>query len=115
MKLVVAGSRTITNYDFIKEKLDEFRKTNSIDEIISGGARGVDTLACEYAIKNNIKFILFRADWNKYGKSAGYIRNDIMAKAGDELVAFHDGSSKGTVNMIERMTFQHKKVIIYRY
>jgi hypothetical protein len=69
--------------------------------IISGAARGADRLGEKYAKERGYKVIRVPADWNRYGKSAGYIRNKEMAESSDALVAFWDGKSKGTKNMID--------------
>ena len=98
---LVVGSRTITDYNYIKETLDYFLQNKSEITIISGGARGVDSLAERYAKEHNYELKIFPADWDKYGKRAGYIRNDEMHKyisqfSDKGIVAFWDGKSKGT-------------------
>ncbi len=78
------------------------RLSNSKDiEVISGTASGADTLGERYAKENGYKLTRFPADWNKHGKKAGYIRNCEMADYAEALIAFWDGESKGTKNMIE--------------
>ena len=99
MKVIVAGCRDYNNYEFVKKELDKLITKDDI--IISGMANGVDSLAVRYAKENNINLEEYPADWNKHGKSAGPIRNAEMAKAGDKLIAFWDGKSKGTKNMID--------------
>ena len=64
--------------------------------IISGGARGADSLAERYAKENNIEFVCFPADWKTHGKVAGFIRNKDIVKASDRVIAFYDGKSSGT-------------------
>lgn len=98
---LVVGSRSITDYNYIKEALDYFLQNKSEITIVSGGARGVDSLAERYAKEHNYELKIFPADWDKYGKSAGYIRNDEMHKYISQfsdrgIVAFWDGKSKGT-------------------
>ena len=99
MKTIIAGSRTITNYNLIKNTLDKL--DIKIFEIVSGTANGVDRLGERYAKENNIKLIKFPADWDKFGKSAGYIRNKEMAKYSEQCIIFWDGISKGTKHMID--------------
>lgn len=70
-------------------------------QIVSGGARGADKLGELYAHTNLHSLKVFPADWEKFGKSAGYIRNEEMAKYADCLVAFWDGKSRGTKHMID--------------
>lgn len=72
--------------------------------IVEGGTKGADTLAKEWAIKHNIPFEEYPADWNKHGKAAGPIRNKQMLDEGkpDLVIAFLVPNSKGTKNMIEQ-------------
>lgn len=84
-------------------------------EIVSGMARGVDSLACEVAAEKPRWFVKsFPANWDKYGKAAGPIRNEQMAKYADYLIAVWDGKSHGTKNMIEQMKKVNKPYYIYR-
>lgn len=99
--LLVVGSRSITDYEYIKNTLDKYRNSDTV--IVSGGAKGVDTLAERYADENNLQKVIMKADWDKYGKRAGYIRNAEMHKfisdKEDKLcIAFWDGYSKGTAH-----------------
>ena len=72
-----------------------------ISQVVSGMARGVDTLALQWASKHCMPVAKFPADWNKYGRGAGHIRNRQMADNADALVAVWDGKSRGTKNMID--------------
>ena len=103
MKILIAGSRTITDINLLLEviKLSGYKITTS-DEIVSGGARGVDTLAEIYAKKNNIPIKIFKPDWDKHGKSAGVIRNYEMAKYCDIGIVIHTGS-RGSMNMVRNL------------
>jgi len=92
MKLAVVGSRDFDDYAYLTEML----KFHPCTEIISGGARGADKLAKQYAAENGIKYKEFPADWNAHPKAAGFIRNTKIANACDELVAFWDNISPGT-------------------
>ena len=74
-----------------------------VTEIVSGGARGVDTLAEQYAEAHNIPFTLFPADWETHGKKSGFLRNAEMAHYADYGVAIWDGESRGTKHMISLM------------
>lgn len=102
MKVVIAGSRAFYDYTKLKKVCDHllqnFKKEDL--EIVSGGARGADKLGETYAKERGISLSVFPADWDKYGKRAGFIRNEQMAKYGDILIAFWDGKSSGTKNMI---------------
>lgn len=113
VKLIVAGGRDFQNYPLMCKELDKIRE--SIECIISGDAKGADTYGCIYARDNNISIRHFPADWQKYGASAGYIRNHEMGDYADELIAFWDGTSPGTKDMIDYMNKLGKKVTIIRY
>jgi hypothetical protein len=101
MKILVCGDRNWNDYNYISRILDPYK--NKIECLIEGGARGVDSLAAQWAIKNNIKLIEVKAEWDKYKKAAGPIRNREMLKYRPDLViAFHDNieKSKGTKDML---------------
>lgn len=105
MKIIIAGSRNFTNYALLESRLDHLFSQLGCDvEIVSGCARGADTLAIQYAQSRGFKVHKFPADWDKHGKSAGIIRNkkmtDFVAPDGG-LVAFWDGKSTGTKHMID--------------
>jgi len=108
-KTIVAGSRTFQDYGVLEKALE----THIITEIVCGGAKGADTLGEWYGEKNSIKVTKFPANWAKYGKSAGYIRNEEMAKYAEELIAFWDGRSGGTKHMISIARQLGLKVKIY--
>lgn len=76
-------------------------------------ARGVDTLAVEFASKYNIPIKPFPANWDKYGRAAGPIRNSQMANYADSLICCWDGKSRGSKNMIETMQKMSKLVYIH--
>jgi len=97
-KLIIAGSRTFNDYDLLKTNLSNL---NSITEIVSGTAKGADLLGERFAVENNIPIKKFPANWSKFGKSAGFLRNKEMAEYADTLIVFWDGKSKGTKHMID--------------
>lgn len=107
VKVIVAGSRTFNDFAYLEKHLMAYFKANALHrkdvEIISGTAKGADSLGEQFANKYGLKLTKFPADWNQYGKSAGYIRNEEMAKYAKKdgiLFAFWDNSSKGTKHMI---------------
>lgn len=112
MKLIIAGGRDFSDYKLLCLTLLEYK---DIDEIVCGAARGADTLGSTYAISNNIPIKYFPANWDKYGKQAGFIRNAEMAEYGTHLLAFWDGKSKGTKHMIDTATKKGLSVQIVRY
>lgn len=127
MRIIIAGTRTFDDVALLQRKLDRLTENYAQDRhsinghpckgpvILSGAAKGADKLGewwaaqCRYVIRR------FHADWNKHGKSAGYIRNKEMAREADWLIAFWDGKSKGTKNMIEMAETRGLRVTIIRY
>lgn len=100
-KLIVAGSRTFNDYALLKEKMNALLGGRKPDAIVCGEAKGADLLGRKYAEENNIEIDSYPAQWDKYGKQAGYIRNEQMAENANALLAFWDGESAGTKHMIE--------------
>lgn len=106
LKVIVAGSRSIKDYEKVKkaiEEVDWLTKAKDIDkmfELVSGGADGVDKLGESYARENGIPIERFEAEWDKHGKRAGPLRNGKMAEYADALIAVWDGESTGTDSMI---------------
>jgi len=98
MKVIIAGSREITDYNKVETAIKAINLP--ITEVVSGTAKGVDRLGEQWAEAHNIPVKKFPADWNTYGKKAGYIRNEMMANYADALIAIWDGKSKGTKHMI---------------
>ena len=101
-KVIVAGDRNFTDYEFVKEKLDFYLKDKTDIEIVSGKARGVDTLGENYAKEKGYPIAEFPADWNKYKLAAGPIRNGQMADYADACIAFLASHSRGTKDMIRQ-------------
>lgn len=100
-KVIIAGGRGFNNYEYLKAKVSSLLQNKNDVTIISGCARGADALGAKYAKENNIELIKIPANWNKYGKSAGYRRNVEMANIANGLIAFWDGKSRGTKHMID--------------
>lgn len=114
-KTVIAGSRCYTEADlpFFTQILDEvFAVLGEPQFIISGKARGADTLGELYAESRDIAVIEMPAEWDKYGKSAGHRRNKEMAVEGNSLVAFWDGESRGTQSMIKYAKEQNHDFVV---
>ena len=99
MKTIIAGSRNITDYGILEAAIAA--SGFQVTEVISGGARGVDSLGEWFANKNKLPLTIINADWGKFGRAAGHIRNDEMAKVGQALIAIWDGESRGTAHMID--------------
>lgn len=117
-KVIIAGGRDFSDYELLKGRCDYFlekRIKESIVSVISGHASGADSLGERYATERGLRCDAHPAAWNKYGKAAGYIRNREMADAADALIAFWDGSSRGTAHMISYAKAKGLKVAVVRY
>lgn len=111
LRVIIAGSRGFGDYELLKKSAIEIitKKTMLPDltRIISGGARGADTLGERFANEMGLEISRFIPDWDGLGKRAGYVRNAEMAKFAVEddndgmLIAFWDGQSRGTKHMID--------------
>lgn len=113
MKLIIAGSRGITDYNIIRDAVVSsglWKEYGKQIEVVCGMARGVDLLGKEFADRNKLTVHKFPADWDKYGKAAGYIRNKQMGDFADILLAIWDGKSRGTKQMIDYMKSLGKPV-----
>ena len=108
MKVAIVGSRGLNVTDFGKYLPEE------CDEIVSGGARGIDSCAEEYARKKGLKVKVFLPEYEKYGRVAPLKRNDQIAEYADEAIAFWDGESRGTAYTIRRFQSLGKKVRVFK-
>ena len=101
-RVLVCGGRDFRDGQFLYQMLDALHKSNPIDVLIEGDARGADRLAGYWARKHHITNLKFPADWKRYGKAAGGIRNALMLAEGkpDLVVAFPGGN--GTRNMMNK-------------
>ena len=104
MKIAIIGSRNLKVYN-----LEEYIP-KSTTEIVSGGAKGIDQCAAEYAQAHGLKLTVFLPKYNLYGKVAPLKRNDEIIIYADEVIAFWDGRSKGTAYVIEKCRKQNKPV-----
>lgn len=111
LRVIIAGSRDFNDYDLLKKSaIDIINKKTTLPDlsrIVSGGARGADTLGERFANEMGLEITRFIPDWDGLGKRAGYVRNAEMAKFAVQddndgmLIAFWDGISKGTKHMID--------------
>jgi hypothetical protein len=116
MKLGIVGCRDFTDYKKLCFEVDSFLEEISEPcvAIVSGGAKGADSLGREYAEKHKLEIIEHFPEWEKYGKSAGFIRNKLIVDDADAVIAFWDSKSKGTKSTIELTKKANKKLkIIY--
>jgi hypothetical protein len=106
MKIAVIGSRNLT------VDLSEYVPEGTT-AIISGGAKGIDTCAANYAKENGLELIEFLPDYKKYGRGAPLKRNDLIIDAADIVLAFWDGKSRGTKYGIDRCKKLGKEVRVF--
>lgn len=111
MKVVVAGSREIYDYQSVVTAIE--LSGFQITEVVSGTARGPDRLGEQWARENHIKITRFPADWKSLGPAAGPIRNKQMAEYADAAVVVWDGSSSGSKNMIACMNQLSKPCFVH--
>ena len=114
MKIIIAGSRDFDDYKKLRKYCDFYLQSQTDIEIVSGTAKGADQLGEKYAKEKGYPVKQFPADWSK-GKSAGYVRNEEMAKYADALIAFWNGLSKGTGHMIDLAKKYKLKIRICNY
>ena len=100
MKIAIVGSREPGNINFAKE-LEKRINIQSGDTIISGGAKGIDSLAAEYATAHGFELVEIRPNYAKNGRGATFIRNREIVDNADIIVAFWNGTSKGTKYTID--------------
>lgn len=120
-RIIIAGGRDFSDYNKLKDHVDkcinealtEHRGSEII--IVSGKAKGADSLGERYAKEKGYKIAEYPADWKKNGRAAGPIRNKQMAENADALIAFWDGKSSGTKNMIDQAHKRYLHVSICKY
>ena len=100
-RVAVVGSRGFSDREKLFADLDRARGEWGDFEVVSGGARGADSLAEEWALARGLPVRVFPADWNRWGKSAGFRRNRTIVENAEVLIAFWDGESRGTANTID--------------
>ena len=98
MNIGIVGSRTFTDYQRLKELCDDILTPGDI--IVSGGAKGADALGARYADENNLEKLIFKPDWAKHGRGAGFVRNKTIVENSELLIACWDGKSRGTSDSI---------------
>lgn len=115
MKVIIAGSRNFNDYELLKAELNVLIHHQKVEEVVSGTAKGADKLGEKWANEYGFSIKRFPANWDEFGKSAGYIRNEEMAKYATHCVVFWDGESKGTkhmINLAEKHNLKTKVILI---
>lgn len=117
-RVIIAGTRSFNDYELLRTScnnlLSEKQRTHTV-VVISGTARGADQMGERYARERGFQLRRFPADWEQHGKSAGHIRNAKMADNADALIAFWDGQSRGTKNMIDNARRKGLAIRIIQY
>lgn len=108
MKVAVIGSRGL-HVDHLEDYLPE-----GITEIVSGGARGIDACARDYALAHGLKLTEFLPEYEKYGRGAPLRRNITIIEYADLVLAFWDGSSRGTKYVIDNCKKRNIPVAVYQ-
>ena len=116
-KVIVARCRDFADYELLKEKCDFYLQNKKPENIVivSGHASGADALGEHYAQERGYETEIYPADWKTNGRAAGPIRNAQMATVADALIAFWDGKSRGTKNMIDTAKKHNLHVAVVRY
>ena len=119
MKIIICGSRSFNNYDYLEKAMDSLlvKKLEQGEPIIivSGMARGADSIGVLYAKRKGFQYEAHPANWERDGKGAGFLRNEVMVSVSDALVAFWDGTSKGTADTIGRAQKKGIPVRVFKY
>lgn len=113
MRVIVAGSRDNVSQTDIDHAIEASGWVKEITVVVSGAARGVDRMGENWAKRNGITIDSRPANWDKYGKSAGYKRNQEMADNADALIAVWDGVSRGTGHMVDIAKAKKLPVFVY--
>jgi hypothetical protein len=111
MKLIIAGSRSISEHGELARAVQNTKL--KINKILVGNAKGVDTLAENYAAVMKIPCDVIEAPWDKYGRPAGHIRNEQLTDQADALLVVWDGKSTGTLSLITMMNKKNKPVFLH--
>ncbi len=114
VSIAIIGSRTFTNYKSLVDAVNSLitDEKYEVAKIVSGGAEGADKLGKKYAYDHSYEYLEFPADWEKFGKAAGYIRNKQIVESSDVILAFWDGKSKGTKHSIDIAHSMDKPVYV---
>jgi len=111
-RVAVVGGRDFHNEEYMFYALDVFRDKYGIDHIISGGAYGADALAESYAKSRCIPYTIYPANWDRYGKKAGMLRNQLIVKDANVIIAFPTKTSVGTYDTVDKAKKAGLKVFV---
>jgi hypothetical protein len=115
MRTIIAGSRDLLYpLDLVTRAVNSYKDMLTITCVLSGTARGIDRAGEEWAKAHNIPIEYYPANWDEFGKAAGFIRNREMALRADALLAVWDGKSRGTANMIRTAALLNLETFTYK-
>ena len=112
MRLAIIGSRSFSDYELLKENV--LKSFPNVLLIVSGGAKGADKLGEKLADELGLKTEIYLPNWARYGKGAGLVRNELIIKNSEGVIAFWDGLSKGTKKSIEISRSLKKKIVVVK-
>ncbi len=115
IRLAIVGGRDFSDYNYLTREVEQLQQQMNIVAIISGGARGADSLGERFANEHHIPKKIFPAQWDLYGRSAGFRRNQTIVDNADVVLAFWDGQSRGTADTINKTRIAKKILIIKKY
>ena len=115
IRVAIVGSRGFGDSRLLASTMCTVLEHYTVTEVVSGGARGADTLGEQWAKAHGIPTRVFLPDWNRFGRSAGFRRNRDIIDNCDLCVAFWDGQSRGTKSSIDLAKQAGKRVLVVRY
>lgn len=111
MELEAKDVAAAAGREFVKRFISHLSPSQHV--VVSGGAEGVDSWAAEFAEERGITVVVIRPNWKKYGRGAGFKRNTEIVLAGDDVIAFWDGKSQGTLDSVKKAHKTHKPYCIF--
>lgn len=118
-RIIIAGGRDFTDRALVEKCLIEWAESLQLEPeeitVVSGGAPGADTLGESLAREFCCNLCIYPANWDKFGRGAGHVRNSLMANNAEYLLAFWNGKSPGTKSMIEKAQNNGLKVTVISY
>ncbi len=116
MNIAIVGGRDFNDYTLLKESILTYIDTHEKPEnIVSGGAKGADTLAAQFATEMGIPLLIFKPDYQRYGRGATLVRNTQIIENAEVVFAFWNGQSKGTKDSIKKAEKLEKELYVIKY
>ncbi len=116
MNIAIVGGRDFNDYTLLKESILAYIDAHEKPEnIVSGGAKGADTLAAQFATEMGIPLLIFKPDYQRYGRGATLVRNTQIIENAEVVFAFWNGQSKGTKDSIKKAEKLEKELYVIKY